>query len=120
MLEDNLDRVIKILDTFKIYEMFKHRDSYLEKKAFELFCGYLTWFCEYSSTFIASDNLEYDNDEAFAVYIGHYPSSTSTKSFFHLDQMAKADSFQEYDYGKTENLNKYGQATPPTIDISNF
>ena len=52
--------------------------------------------------------------------MGHYPSSTSTKSFYHLGQMAKANSFQEYDYGKEGNLERYGQETPTNIDLSKF
>ena len=93
VLVEELDRVSYVLDSLSIYEMFKHRDHFWEKRTLELVCGYMTWFCEYASTFIATDDLEYDNDEAFQVYVGHYPTSTSTKSFLHLGQMMKADTF---------------------------
>lgn len=65
LLVDKLDRVSHILHSLGVFEMFKHRDSFWEKKTLELVCGYMTWFCEYASTFIATDDLEYDNDEAF-------------------------------------------------------
>lgn len=100
--------------------MFKYRDSFWERKVLETVCGYIEWFCEYVSTFVASNNLKYDNDHAFQVYIGHYPSTTSTKSFLHLGQMMRADTFQEYDYGTEENLKRYGQEGPILIDLSHY
>ena len=108
LLVEKLDTVQSILDSLDYYEMFKHRNSFWEKKSLEIVCGYMPWFCEYASTFVASDDTKFDNDEAFQVYMGHYPSSTSTKSFYHLGQMARANTFQEYDYGKEENLKRYG------------
>ena len=62
-----------IFEKLGIHIMFKHIDSFWEKKALEIVCGYITWFCEYVSTFIASNDLEYDDDHAFKVYLGHYP-----------------------------------------------
>ena len=82
-----------IFEKLGIHIMFKHIDSFWEKKALEIVCGYITWFCEYISTFIASNDLEYDDDHAFKVYLGHYPQTTSAKSFLHLAQMVKADQF---------------------------
>ena len=34
--------------------------------------------------------------------------------------MAKADKFQEYDYGLETNLERYGQDSPPVLDLADF
>ena len=91
-LVDEYDRVKYILDKLSIYELFKDDNSW-DRRLLNLVCGYIPWFCEYASTFIATNDTEFDNDRAFQVYVGHYPTSASSKSFFHLAQMMKADTF---------------------------
>ncbi|KAB0797386.1 hypothetical protein PPYR_08380 [Photinus pyralis] len=46
------------------------------------------------------------------------PTTISTKTLFHYTQLALAEQFQMYDYGATKNIDKYGQTTPPQLNIS--
>ena len=38
-------------------------------------------------------------------------------SLTHYAQMIENDNFVYYDYGEDENMKKYGQKTPPSIDL---
>lgn len=50
--------------------------------------------------------------------VGHAPSGTSLKNFNRWGQMKK-NGFAEYDFGEKGNLEKYGQAKPPLINLGN-
>jgi lysosomal acid lipase/cholesteryl ester hydrolase len=52
------------------------------------------------------------------VYLAHVPAGTSTKNILHWAQMVRDGQLQEYDYGKRENMEHYGQPTPPLYDVS--
>ena len=55
------------------------------------------------------------------IYLKHVPSGTSLMTLSHFAQMinqSKGDPvFRRFDYGKKENLKKYGQATPPRFEL---
>ena len=46
------------------------------------------------------------------------PAGSGWRNLIHYAQIIKAKSFVRYDYGTTENINKYGQATPPQYNLS--
>ncbi|XP_026477718.1 lipase 3-like [Ctenocephalides felis] len=45
--------------------------------------------------------------------INTFPGGASAKQFNHFAQVVNAKRFRKFDYGATENLNKYGTVTPP-------
>ncbi|CDW91414.1 carboxylic ester hydrolase [Stylonychia lemnae] len=45
---------------------------------------------------------------------------TSTKNMLHWIQMLRSKRFCQFDYGKNENMKKYGEPTPPNYDVYNF
>jgi lysosomal acid lipase/cholesteryl ester hydrolase len=50
--------------------------------------------------------------------MGHFPAGTSTKTVLHYVQLVKSGNFQKYDYGKTKNLEIYGEKEPPHYNLT--
>ncbi|KAK0080851.1 hypothetical protein PV325_013227 [Microctonus aethiopoides] len=48
----------------------------------------------------------------------YIPDTTSTMVLMHYAQWIQSGHFQQYDYGKTKNLEIYNQTTPPDYDIT--
>lgn len=45
------------------------------------------------------------------------PSPTSIKTFCHGTQCFASERFQQYDYGKIGNFERYGEPEPPLYEI---
>jgi len=58
------------------------------------------------------------NSTRLPVYIAHTPSGTSTQNMVHFGQMTKSNKYCKFDYGKKENIERYGQPTPPEYDLT--
>lgn len=60
---------------------------------------------------IRSDMMNYDldNEERTKMLMGHFPHGTSARSLNHFGQLIQSKEFRLYDYGKKENIKKYGQ-----------
>ena len=68
-------------------------------------------------------NPKYDNEKMMPTFVKYNPSGTSMKAMLHykqliFDQNKHFPKFVKYDYGKAENLKKYGQPTAPEYDLS--
>ena len=50
--------------------------------------------------------------------LGHTPAGASTHTVIHFAQGINSGKFQQFDYGKHENLNRYGQEDPPEYDLT--
>lgn len=55
---------------------------------------------------------------AISYYLGHYPSGASLNSVDHFIQIYLTSEFKRFDYGLEKNIEKYGQPTPPLLDLS--
>ncbi|XP_045497930.1 lipase 1-like [Colias croceus] len=63
------------------------------------------------------DAAEYEYSfhyEAFQTF----PASNPIKNLYHFAQVSSRDSFSHFDYGKEENLKRYGTELPPDFDLS--
>lgn len=58
------------------------------------------------------------NATRIPVYVSHVPAGSSVLNALHFFQGLKTDRFQMMDFGEIENLNRYGQLTPPIYDPS--
>lgn len=55
------------------------------------------------------------------VIFGHAPAGTSTKTVVHYGQEIHDNgNFQYFDYGKEENLKRYGSEEPPLYNLDNI
>ena len=50
--------------------------------------------------------------------MAHFPAGASVQSLMHYAQVIQSKKFQKYDWGKKTNLVKYGQDSPPEIDLT--
>ncbi|XP_063822203.1 lipase 1-like [Ostrinia nubilalis] len=51
------------------------------------------------------------------VMFSHFPSSISTKAMRHMAQVVMAKRLVQYDYGPTENFERYGSAEAPSYEL---
>jgi pimeloyl-ACP methyl ester carboxylesterase len=63
-------------------------------------------------------NVEQLNMTMLPVILGHTPAGASVRSLVHYAQGVNTGQFRQFNFGKAENLEKYGQAEPPSYDIS--
>jgi len=52
------------------------------------------------------------------VILGHTPAGASTHTVIHFAQGINSGKFQEFDYGRYENVKRYGQEHPPEYDLT--
>ena len=52
------------------------------------------------------------------VYMAHMPTSTSAKNLLHFHQLFRSNKFQKYDYGATENEERYNQPEAPQYNLT--
>lgn len=52
------------------------------------------------------------------VFVSHTPAGTSVKNMVHFAQLVREKRFQKYDYGRSKNIEVYGQETPPEYNVS--
>lgn len=54
------------------------------------------------------------------VMASHEPGGTSVKNILHWMQLLRTDQIKKFDYGKEENIKKYGAELPPFYNIENL
>lgn len=118
----NLSQVEKelqdILYAFHIYSVLG--DS-VTSAAMKVTCGLVPEFCQFAEGFLITSDPSLDNEERFQVYMAHFPTGASIQSLIHYAQIIKSKEFQLYDWGsKSKNEEKYGQDTPPKVDLGNI
>ena len=74
--------------------------------------------CVDFNTAFADWHPDIDNNARLAVDIAHSPSGAGWRQITHYDQTYQAKRFQRYDFGKKENLVRYGQEQPPEYDLT--
>ena len=82
-------------------------------------CKLFPKFCQFAESFLITQDPSLDDVERFQVYMGHFPAGASVQSVVHYGQTIHVDDMILYDWGsKAVNQKKYGQDTPPHIDLS--
>lgn len=90
---------------------------------FEHYCCLLDpLLCDAFISLVADYDPRYDNEKRFPIFVEHNPSGSSMHSLLHYRQLYEESKlkqvFRRFDYGRTENEKKYGQATPPPYDLT--
>jgi hypothetical protein len=71
--------------------------------------------------FLITTDPKLDDKERFQVYMGHFPAGASTQSIYHYAQSINSKKMQLYDWGSdSKNTEKYGQKTPPLVNLRNI
>jgi len=81
-------------------------------------CDVLQVVCDGILEMLADSNAEDDDPEKFPVFLGHFPSGTSSKDLTHFAQNTRSKLFAQYDYGTEKNMELYKQPTPPEYDLT--
>eukprot|EP00345_Euplotes_harpa_P001757 CAMPEP_0168331882 /NCGR_PEP_ID=MMETSP0213-20121227/8607_1 /TAXON_ID=151035 /ORGANISM="Euplotes harpa, Strain FSP1.4" /LENGTH=416 /DNA_ID=CAMNT_0008335761 /DNA_START=16 /DNA_END=1263 /DNA_ORIENTATION=- len=110
------DFVMNTIKALGIYEMFPSK--YYQNVVFSVICKNIPSICDFFLEVLSDDDAKVNNQNRIGVFLGHYPAGSSLKCFDHFRQILLAKQFQRYDYGEEMNMKKYGQKTPPAIDIS--
>jgi len=100
------------LKTFGIYEVMGVKWLSLVDKI----CGRMEAFCDMTHDFAEGDS-KYNDAERADVSQGHFPHPASWKQLAHYAQSVDSGLFREFDYEEEKNMKKYGQASPPEIDV---
>ena len=86
--------------------------------ASKLICGTIPDICLFGESFLITQDPSLDDKDRFAVYMSHFPAGASVQSLVHYGQIINSKSFRLYDWGQKKNVEKYGQGTPPDIDLT--
>ena len=73
--------ISRFANLFGIHELFGA--NWLTTTAMNLFCTNIPQFCELIEKFFASKETDLDDDDRFAVYMGHEPNGASVKALLH-------------------------------------
>ena len=53
------------------------------------------------------------------IYLDNLPAGSSTRPFVHYAQLHLLENeFRKFDFGKEENIERYGSEIPPSYDLS--
>ncbi|XP_021960957.1 lipase 3 [Folsomia candida] len=67
---------------------------------------------------VAGYNFDQIDPQLLSIAMGHSPAGSSSGDLLHYSQGVNSGLFRKYNYGRAENLLRYGQETPPEYDIS--
>lgn len=90
----------------------------------KMFCGTKTFsmdtrVCEQYIIFgLFGKDPEQFNASLLPVISSNIPAGTSGKNMIHCGQLISSGSFSHFDYGKAENIKKYGSVIPPKYNLS--
>ena len=74
--------------------------NYIQSQTFGFICDVLPEICTSAMYFISDSEGCLNNQEKMQVFIAHYPSGSSLKSFKHFSQLILSNRFAYYDYGE--------------------
>jgi len=115
----NFLQLAKSLGYYKLLER-PLNNNWFEDSLIRMFCGSLHWICDFIiSKMTDRDPNMIDTDEMNS-YLKHNPSRTNIKSLEHFSQMIAnyQGGLRKFDYGKEENVKRYGTSEPPLYDMS--
>lgn len=110
--------LLETLNDVGVYDFLPNPDT---PSLFYDFCYLMSWVCEGVTGWLADmEVMKVDNTARFPVILAHEPGGTSVMNMMHWQQMVQYPAYymQKFDYGTAENLQVYGQATPPHYDLS--
>ena len=108
-----------VLSTMKglgVVEIFP--SNYLQSKVFSSVSKRVPFISDFLIELVADADTSTNNQSRVGVFMNHYPSGSSLKSFEHFAQIIISGRFQNYDYGHEINMQIYGHEIPPIFDLS--
>lgn len=103
-------------DGFHIYRSFKNPGFITE--GFKYVCGYADWYCNFWSLYMSHSTGEFNDNEKSKVFFSKYPGQSSFKAWQYVKQLMQSKKPSLYDFGLEENLLRYGQSSPPLMNLT--
>ena len=112
--------ISNILKKINIQNFFVLNDKF--HLLIHYFCRRLNKVCYSILNFVISNgkNTNRINPETLFEHFLYTPGGTSLKNIQHWLQVFKGKTLGMYDYGKEENLKRYGKSRPPVYDLKKF
>ncbi|KAK4880456.1 hypothetical protein RN001_008602 [Aquatica leii] len=110
-----------LVNLYDFYELLPH-NSIIPATA-ELLCNDNSIFREICTAFfyvLAGFNPGTVNRTMIPIVISNTPAGFSFLQLKHYIQLYHSDHFQKFDYGKNENMRRYGTAKAPPYEVSNI
>ncbi|XP_022910210.1 lipase 3-like [Onthophagus taurus] len=110
--------LLPYFDEYSIWELGPH--SSLIDTIGKTFCDEGIPYQEICSNLMfIFTGFSYDQMDAnmIPVMMSNAPAGASIRQYVHYAQSIKEGFFRKYDFGMVQNLNIYGQATPPDYDL---
>ena len=101
-----------------IHELFGA--NWLTDAAMNIVCTNIPQFCELIEKFFASKETDLDDNDRFAVYMGHEPNGASVKALLHYAQNMREDRFQIWSEDYTDFFNRHEKRTTDLIPLENI
>jgi len=111
----HLDSIIDFFDD----KEFELTPAFMQKY-FAALCEATPFICDDMIAAFSGYDKAYFNMSNWDMYAAHFPCPTSVYTFAHWAQLIRSQGFGMFDYGLITNLQKYGQTTPPTYDLSQY
>ena len=73
--------------------------------------------CKVSMAFLDSIFYSFEAADREKAYLSHFPNGASLQQLLHFGQILNQGRFQNFDYGRRENLERYGQEEAPFVDV---
>ena len=89
---DFYDTVANTCDLFGIHELLGA--NWFTSSVTQLFCSNIPEFCELLLAFFTSNDPALDDNDRYAVYMGHEPNGSSVQALLHYAQNMREDRFQ--------------------------
>ena len=85
-------------------------------------CSNLEFLCQGGAYLLATNNFGLSDHERFKVLLGHYPAGASIKvAFQFLQNIRTGQPTTGFDYRDEQiNISKYGEASPPELDLESL
>lgn len=98
----------KFEDMLNKYEMYEITPSKKNNKAATFFHKILPEISNLGVKLLCDDDPREVNQFCMENFMAHHPAGTSLKSIKHFKQLMNRKSFEHFDYGKEENMKRYG------------
>jgi lysosomal acid lipase/cholesteryl ester hydrolase len=113
--------IVGLMETIHLYNILPK--DFLTTGVPMVFCSYFdNKLCDLVlSIFVDADpSIDLTSPDRWSMALSNMPAGSGIFNYVHYAQLivSPTEVFRRFDYGKTENVKKYGQETPPDYDLS--
>ena len=115
----NVHIITSMIETIHLYSVLPY--GYLTSGVAGAFCSLFNGkLCDLVMGMFVDNDPTVDDQDRYPVMMSYLPAGCGYKNIIHYGQgiNRKTQGYWRYDYGKKENVKKYGSETPPQYDLS--